>query len=84
MNNFKHESPKSNAFIPNKFNKVTQCKECLNIGLYEDCHPVKPCKHCGGVVKELGPALWVPARYKYIWVLVSKGYWEPPIIGKQQ
>lgn len=58
---------------------TTRCASCGNVGLYEDCHPIHPCKHCGGHVDHSGAAKWVPpVRHKLLfWRVVTPGYWQP-------
>lgn len=65
------------------YSKVTQCAHCSNVGLYEDCYPRRPCKHCGGDVREVGAGKWVPpVTRKHPWKfwlrpeVVSAGYWK--------
>lgn len=54
-----------NGFIEPKYygykggySNVTECVSCGLIGLYEDQHPVRPCKKCGGDIKEKGAMIW--------------------------
>lgn len=64
------------------FSSVTRCQICGNVGLYEDCHIVNPCKHCGGKVVNFGAGKWIPPKtilkgwfiFKYP-VVIEEGYW---------
>jgi hypothetical protein len=74
----KHEPPRYYGYYRNGFNKITQCKKCEIIGLYEDCHSVRPCKYCGGSVEDMDVAgKWVPPVYKGILFRkkIKDGYW---------
>lgn len=70
----------SNEFgYNNGYARITKCKECGTTGLYEDCNPVNPCKHCGGRVAEAGSAKWVYPEYTCLlwWKrIVKEGYWN--------
>lgn len=60
---------------------ITKCSGCGCIALYEDAHPVNPCKHCGGRVSEVGSAKWEPPVTRWEWlrrVTVTPGRWVAP------
>jgi len=61
------------------YSTITECTSCGNTGLYEDCHTVNPCKHCGGRVRECGAGRWVSPTYSgfLIWRrMLTAGYWK--------
>lgn len=70
-----HYIPKYH-YYRNAYNAVTECTYCQAVGLYEDCHPARPCTNCGYPVRErdLG-AKWIPPKYKWF-RKVKKGYWK--------
>lgn len=73
-----HEYPKYHGY-KGGFDNVTECDSCGNIALYEDAHPVNPCRHCGGKVIEGKVARFVyPAYSGCLWwkEVVALGFWE--------
>ena len=57
MNN---EPPYHPYYLVNKFQNITICKKCKNIGSSLTCHTANCCKHCGGKVVEYGSGKWIP------------------------
>lgn len=68
------------------FATITKCDNCGCVALYEDAHPVNPCRHCGGKVREAGAAKWEPQVLSdWKWFskrhVVKEGYWRTPKEG---
>lgn len=75
----KHEPPKYWGYNNKYFAKITKCLSCANTGLFGDCRPSDPCKHCGGEVVEYGAGRWHPPVYSgfLFWKKeINPGYWE--------
>lgn len=63
------------------FAAITRCVMCGAVGLYEDAHPARPCRQCGGTVQSCGAGRWIPAVRRWSWrklrfVVVREGFWE--------
>jgi len=73
----RHDEPKD-IFYEGGFDSVTRCNSCGCVALRYDAHPLRPCKHCGGTVVDIGAGKWIEPVYKrefFRMVLVSPGYW---------
>ena len=65
------------------YDTIVVCKDCGVTALYADMHPVKPCRECGGKLKE-GVGMWIEPELdvKFFWfifpytVVVKEGYWK--------
>lgn len=48
----------------NGFATITRCDSCHCTALREDQHPVNPCSHCGGRVRDAGAGRWIKPTYE--------------------
>lgn len=55
------------------FDGLTFCKDCYNLSLYEDSHPIDPCVICGGKVLGGIAGKWSLSERKWVGVKMFGG-----------
>jgi len=81
-NSVPHEPPRYYGYWahrPGGFSRITQCMQCGNVGLSEDCSTLNCCYHCGGNVVDAGVAKWIKPTYSgFLWwrKMKTTGYWS--------